>query len=262
MVRFQIASDLHLEFPLTLSKIPPIEQTENPKTDILCLLGDISTLKKISEYKKLLDKVTTAFEHVLILFGNHEFYHYTAEKSKTCQEEWNEKLFSKYENVHVLDRGVTLWSYTEDEDQSKIVEYLISDFKSIHLNDGEKSKNLKMQNVKNWHLEDVKFIEKEILNSTKDQQIVILTHHPPFEASLIKNELKKEEAEALKEYFSNKGMEKLMKENVKIWCFGHTHENVDYIEKSSEGKTRIVSNQVGYYMRGSRIGYTQKVIDL
>lgn len=35
-----------------------------------------------------------------------------------------------------------------------------------------------------------------------------------------------------------------MSKNVKVWAFGHTHWNCDFVE---EGGKRVLTNQRGYY---------------
>lgn len=82
-LKFQIASDLHLEMPYTLQKMQPkICPVEG--CDILCLLGDIGTLKKPKPLHDLLDYVCEKWKHVLFVFGNHEFYHFRPTTPNTC----------------------------------------------------------------------------------------------------------------------------------------------------------------------------------
>ena len=56
--------------------------------------------------------------------------------------------------------------------------------------------------------------------------------------------------------FYNLDCNHLMQRHVPFWCFGHTHKNSDHVAKKSPGKrTRIVCNQLGYFMKGAHIGF-------
>lgn len=273
-VRFQIASDIHLEMPLTLNKMPQIQQSD-PKSDILCLLGDICTLERLSTYEQFLNQVTKDFEHVLVLLGNHEYYHYKP-KDHSLAEEWNNKLFSKYKNLHFLDRGkfqyknvvflgATLWCPIKQEKYENLVEKTISDFKTIFYKEKDEIKVLNSKEINRWHQRDLDFFNSELKEVREDQQVVILTHHPPFfqkQSFHVTQKMDDNLKEALIDCFTNVGMEKLMIKNVKIWAFGHTHFNTDHIEKKSEGKTRVISNQLGYFMKGERTDFKQVLLEL
>ena len=56
--------------------------------------------------------------------------------------------------------------------------------------------------------------------------------------------------------FYNLDCDHIMQSHVRFWCFGHTHYNSDHTATNSPGKcTRIVSNQLGYFMKGNRTGF-------
>jgi hypothetical protein len=81
------------------------------------------------------------------------------------------------------------------------------------------------------------------------RKIIILTHHSPTVSSMATNS-----ANAGSQ-ISSGFCSDLSKEicwtslNVRIWAFGHTHFNCDFLEPGN-GK-RVVTNQRGYYFRQS-----------
>ncbi|ELR12486.1 uncharacterized protein ACA1_346250, partial [Acanthamoeba castellanii str. Neff] len=144
-VRFQLVSDLHLEFPGCLDKLPHIPVN----APILCLLGDIGYPNK-ANYRAYLLEQADRFEHVLVVAGNHEYYnqesvqhadrlisndhslaahpltipclHHDAQQDEICAERDNLHYLNK-RSVRVGDvlfLGCTLWPYIPPEAIEKV----------------------------------------------------------------------------------------------------------------------------------------------
>lgn len=81
-MEIQVYSDLHLEF---YKKYYPLIE---PKAEILLLLGDIGKISS-KNYLEFIKDCSTKFKYILIVLGNHEYYH--SKKSMN-------KLFLEYQS--------------------------------------------------------------------------------------------------------------------------------------------------------------------
>ena len=82
-MRIQIASDLHLE---SIKPLPPVTELIVPSADTLGLLGDIFTLRQSEDYEAWLTECLAHFKRVLVLLGNHEFYHCSTAETTVVQQ--------------------------------------------------------------------------------------------------------------------------------------------------------------------------------
>ncbi|ELR14992.1 Ser/Thr phosphatase family superfamily protein [Acanthamoeba castellanii str. Neff] len=123
VVRFQLVSDLHLEFPGCLDKLPHIPAN----APILCLLGDIGYPNK-ANYRAYLLEQADRFEHVLVVAGNHEYYN---QESVQHADRLIDEICAERDNLHYLNKrsvrvgdvlflGCTLWPYIPPESISKV----------------------------------------------------------------------------------------------------------------------------------------------
>jgi predicted phosphodiesterase len=238
--------------------MPKIE----PNGKICCLLGDICTVKKKSEYEKLLTELSPHYEHILVLLGNHEFYHgeYAAIK-----EEWkqfiNEDIVQKQiTNVKLLDcdrfdvtehnirfLGATLWTHVSEENVVD-VESTIKDYAVITCS-GHKSK---VTDTNQWHDRELAWLKNELEEARQNQvKVVVLSHHAPTHKKTSSPEFSSSNHDKIKEAFASDDTEQALKDFsdvIQVWCYGHTHFNND---QKIHG-VRVVSNQLGYFMRGER----------
>ena len=236
-MKFQLFSDIHLEF---LKEYPKII----PKADYLFLAGDIGKIG-LQNFQYFFNYCSQNWKKVFYVLGNHEFYH-NHKTYMTLLEEY--KQFCKqYPNVILLDNegieledngikyfiyGSILWSNPSKEDG-------INDFYQI-----------KMKNKKNWNapinLEQFKELHKEAMDKLKENiekdNLIVMTHFPPVR-KIGKNTTShpKYMGELQETYFANQ-LEKELYKNVKIWMSGHTHYCYDFIDE----KTRFISNAMGY----------------
>jgi predicted phosphodiesterase len=279
--QFQIFSDLHLEIPLTLSRMPQIE----PQSNVCCLLGDISTIPKITAYDSLLQSLSPHYQRILVVLGNHEFYHETYTNARAF---WN-NYFNDYvpntlqiHNVTLLDVdifdvpgtnvrfiGTTLWTDIDpaaDEDIQKHV----ADYKVIHLGENKQTSKQKLSPdfVRNEHLSQLNWIKEQLEIAKLDQKrVVLLTHHAPTVEQTRSTEITDDRYSSafLGEILRGK-IQQNYGDIIDCVCFGHTHHNVDIVLKDDENDNRsirVVSNQLGAFMKGARIGFNPaKVISI
>ena len=277
--QFQIASDIHLEIPFTFERMPRLEAN----ADICCLLGDISTIAKVKAYDNLLKWISPQFKHILVILGNHEFYHEEWFKAKQFWLDYftnhvPNKL--NVQNVTYLDQGVfdvegtnvrflgtTLWSRVQDE-HSEFVAQGLSDYKHIYFSESDSSQKRKLspQDTSEQHVKDLEWIKQQLeIAKQQDKRVVLLTHHAPTKENTsspqYNHDVKLESA------FCSEILRGEIQQNygdiLKIACFGHSHFNVDFVLKdkaNSQRNIRVVSNQLGYFMKGDRIGFGENKI--
>lgn len=239
-MKIQIYSDLHLE---NFNGIPLL----TPRCKYLFLTGDIGKIKN-NNFKLFFDYVSSNWEKVFYILGNHEYY-YPKHDYKTTKELYND-FFKDYSNVFLLDKtkvvledeetnesydilGCTLWSKTNE-----LITNYVNCFTQI------KEKNEKGWNVylscdtyNNWNKEDTEWLKK---NYNNENNTIILTHYPTSQyntSSPIYNNQNPE----LKALFANDIL--FVPKNKKLICIsGHTHYSYDFTTKN----TRYISNQMGY----------------
>ena len=246
-MKIQLVSDLHLEFGYNVH-IP------NAGADVLVLAGDICDAKAFKDprrnihnlaYYLFFDEVCDKFKNVIYIMGNHEHYKSTFNKTADILR----PALTQYKNLHFLDNqsvdidgvkfiGSTLWANANTEDALSAVklQFAMNDFRLIKVC-GDKNNYRKFSpydykrefNVSKLFLEDT-------LNT--DQPCVVVTHHAPSFKSIADEYKNDIDLNSL--YASD--LEYLMKDNVKLWCHGHTHTPFDY----KIGNTRVVCNPRGY----------------
>ena len=129
--KFQLYSDIHLEFYNTFPKIPKLE-------DNLILAGDIGKLNTVN-YKPFFDYCSSSWKKVFYILGNHEYY-----INKESIEETTNKykqFFSNYNNIHLLNNsfvtidniniyGSTLW--TKPTKDFKVMKRYFNDYSKLN----------------------------------------------------------------------------------------------------------------------------------
>jgi len=246
MLLIQIVSDLHLDF--VKHPIKNWREIITPSAPCLAILGDTCELTNMSLFQYFLEAISPHWEHILILNGNHEFYGYKPRQNKEKLEAKQKKVISKFNNVHLLENsyidlegvrvvGTTLWTHVPANAVAD-VEWYINDYRSIYT--GKRMIDAKITN--SWHETAVRYLNTVIDESPLP--VVVLTHHAPLMhgTSDPKYEQSKDSDTRLANHGFATNLESLMKENVKLWAFGHTHWCCDFTHRD----TRIYSNARGY----------------
>lgn len=243
-MKIQIYSDIHLEF---YKSFPKIEKT----ADILILAGDIGRIN-ITCFKGFFDYVSSKWEKIFYVLGNHEYYH--SKKTFTKLNSSYKLFFEKYSNISLLDRdfelynniyfiGCTLWSSYKENTPTNYTNCLkmiksrnkdnckISITKDIYNN---------LHNVdKSWLLETLENLKNE--NIIK--KFVIITHYP---CTIEGTSHPKYKNELYKELFATNIDFKNYDSSKYSYYFiaGHTHYSYDFYDED-KGIYHI-SNQMGY----------------
>ena len=218
-------SDIHLEFG-------PLEC--DIKGKFLILAGDI-TIKARVEW---INKKAENFEHVIYVFGNHEFYRSNLD---SIERKTRENLSP---NVHLLQNesieldgvrfhGATLWTnYNNNDPMAKInANFGLTDHKLIRCDGGVS--RFTPDRAYEEHLKTMEYFK----NNVKEGDIVVTHHapshksiHPSFKTSNLNHS-----------YYSDLS-DFILKYKPKLWFHGHTHNNFNYLI----GGTKVLCNPRGY----------------
>lgn len=233
-VKFQIVSDLHIEYEND-GLVDPLDYI-TPSAEVLILAGDIGSLYKMDQLKDFIRKVSQMFKYTIYVLGNHEFYKPPKSPwlglTHGCLLDRAMSLEKSIPRLSVLHRqsvrfgdvcviGATLWSNLECDLPRFIVQI-----------DGMTS-----EKYNSLHLQDKAYIDKMIKYCEKEKlKTVVVTHHPPS-YSVMKNARKR--ARFLSLYATH--MDDFL-DRVDTWICGHVHVNFDI---TTDSGSRLVGNQRG-----------------
>ena len=249
----QYASDLHLEFPANKEflKRNPIQ----PVGDVLVLAGDILPFVVMDKHQDFFSYVSDNFKTTYWLPGNHEYYHFDiAEKSGLINEAIRSNVFL-VNNTAVVHENVklvfsTLWSHISPSYEWQI-ERSLNDFHLIQ----HKGNRLSAEQYNQLHTESLTFIQEE-LNTKKEQQMAVFTHHCPT----FLNYPEQYKGDIINEAFAVELYHLIETSEIACWVYGHHHINsLEFMI----GNTKLINNQLGYVQRNEHLLFnTKKVIKL
>jgi predicted phosphodiesterase len=209
--KIQYISDIHSEYQI-FSKYLPFNL--EPKTNFLALCGDIGNPFH-KNYEVIIKQVSTNFDKVFLLSGNHEYIH-SVNRLYNIEDTNNEinTICNKYNNVYFMNNrsidfslgdnnnykihGTTLWSKTNS-----------------YYNYNNMNSNLH----NSLHNMSVKYLEENIDPHKKN---IVLTHYMPS-YSLIADKYKNDASfsNKLERYATN--LDHMFKEHILCWLCGHSH---------------------------------------
>jgi predicted phosphohydrolase len=236
----QYASDLHLEF--TENKLFLDLHPLQPIGNVLILAGDIVPFSFINQHVDFFSYLADHFETTYWIPGNHEYYHFDlATKSGTLYEKIRSNVFL-INNRSIVKENVklifsTLWSKISPENETRLLQAM-NDFRLIkyhhHL--------FKPQQLNDLNQESVAFLTKELAITNTAKRIVVTHHVPTF-----KNAPAKYRGSILHEAMGIELSELIEMVQPDFWIYGHIHRNNPGFKI---GKTMLLTNQVGYVMKG------------
>lgn len=206
--------------------------------------------------------MASKFEHVLLLTGNHEYY---GEHTMEEVDEAIEAICAKRDNLHFLNRrvwdvpghgvrfaGCTLWTHINKE-QEQEMQSRVSDFRKIMLPHptipGQKV-TLDVAHYNAMNAACRAFLKATLVDEHCPEKVVILTHHAPV-ASGVSSPFSIMHHPHIASVVDGCDLEDILKHpKVIVAAHGHTHMSEDMV---LYGKTRLVSNQLGYLVPRNEI---------
>lgn len=234
-MKIQFASDLHLEMVANAAWLQshPLEVVG----DILVLAGDTAYLEEgIPNW--FLDWASASYQQVLLIPGNHEYYHYgdIAKRGESWQWMLRENVGYYYNKVVTIGNTdfilSTMWSHIPEVDMFQVQRGL-NDFYQILCNDNR----LTPDDFNAEHERCKQFIMKSVAES-KAKHIVVVTHHVPTLQAVAPQY----QGSTLSSAFAVEMGNFIAENHIDYWIYGHSHTNIDTVIE----KTKIVSNQLGY----------------
>ncbi|KAF7953602.1 uncharacterized protein EAE97_001001 [Botrytis byssoidea] len=114
-------------------------------------------------------------------------------------------------------------------------------------------------------MEDLTWLNAQIEQITRDEPrrtIVVFTHFSPTMLSAANDPKKLEDSNQVRSAFVTDLSDQICwtSSSVRLWAFGHTHYNCDFVEEGTE--KRIVANQKGYKRSEVNTFDVAKVVDI
>ncbi|KAI0153187.1 Ser/Thr protein phosphatase superfamily [Xylariaceae sp. FL1272] len=272
MVPIQIVSDLHLESPKAydIFDIPP-------RAPYLALLGDIGyAAKHHDDYSAFLRRQLAQFKIVFLVLGNHEpwdsDWEETRRRMRVFENVIKEERLATTEGLSgefvLLDRthydippsseddtgltilGCTLFSRVPPESLEN-VSFGIQDFYKIEDWTVEKHSAL--------FAEELAWLNNQVDALGREQsKIAIFTHFSPTLDSRATDP--RHRSSLIQSGFAAdiSGEACWTSPHVKLWAFGHTHYNCDFVE----AQKRVVAHQRGYYFSQASEFNPEKVFEI
>lgn len=247
-LNLQICSDIHLEYYSQSRNTEPINFGNivfpNSPNSILILAGDIGHVNN-STWQAFMKYVSSNWQHVIYVLGNHEFYSNSKDMVKLLTA--YKGYLSQYPNIHLLNRdkikieeydilGLTMWTQNE---YSMVMQ--INDFKQIKMhNDIGHLKPITLTHYNALHEQDKTWL---FANIDPSRKTIIITHFP-LTRDGVNHPKYAEQKSALCNYYANEFHHSLLSaykpcdDNQLIIISGHTHFNYDFVKDN----IRYISN--------------------
>jgi predicted phosphodiesterase len=243
-MKIQYVSDLHLEFKENTQFLK-----ENPlevKGDLLIIAGD-STYLDTPTYLShpFWSWASKNYKDVIVCLGNHEFYQYydiALLQNGFCGEIKPNVHFYYNSVIHYGDIDIivsTLWGHINPCD-AYVTEHSVSDFYRIRCNQFRLTADT--FNAENEKC--VTFIKQAVQQSVARIKIVV-THHVPTQLAVAEEFINS----SINGVFTCDLSNFITDSDIDYWIYGHSHRNIDCVL----GKTKIVSNQLGYVFNGEHL---------
>jgi hypothetical protein len=246
-MRFQLFSDLHLEF----LKHGPKPKVLAPN---LILAGDIGKLNTPG-WNEFMQYCSESWDCVLYVLGNHEFYH--SKKPYSQLEAEYSTYLSKYPNIHLLHNssfeldgfeiyGFIGWTRSPFSSLSE-AQNEINDYNCVWESKGKLARPEFFTGLANDSIGKFKsWIESSASNPNSKPKIII-THFPPIRTNTSNPMYLSGPPRIVNKYFAWDNMiesESIDCTQIKLWISGHTHWSYDFVTPIHG--IRYLANQAGY----------------
>jgi hypothetical protein len=263
----QIISDLHLEAPRGYDVF---EIT--PKAPFLALLGDIGNVAAHKDdFLAFLTRQLERFQAVFFVLGNHEAYHSSWPETLDILRAFEDRVSHNHSlgAFALLDRnlvrlpgsnivvlGCSLFSHIPPERETEV---------GLRLNDFYHTSAWNVAAHNEAHRRDLAWLNEQVAGLEGcGASIVIFSHWSPTQAAGSADP--RHTGSQITSAFSTdlSGERCFRSGDVKLWAFGHTHFNCDFVLKreGGAGPLRLVANQRGYYFSQSEGFDAEKTVEV
>lgn len=257
---FRLFSDIHLDFDAGEHENPvphlwqPIELPEDLESTLL-LAGDLWVDNRpFKQYEGVawIELVAKRFKHVVLILGNHDYWHGSLDRAPDKAKESITKL--GLTNVHLLERdtividnvkivGTTLW--TSFNKGHPLVLYqagqMMNDYHQMTVGTGQIRRKCKPQDVYNTYLKSYDWLTKAAKRDTPGQGLLIMTHMAPSYQSI--NEMYRVPHQETMNFLYYSDLDYTVLDiAADVWVHGHTHVPRAYMI----GATHVMCNPRGY----------------
>lgn len=258
-MKIRIWSDLHADGAA-------FKFTEEHLDEVLVLAGDITN--SVYRTAHVVNALGKNFKHVILVFGNHEYYH-----GQTLPANASDEFYAEIENkdkVHLLNPGsvtidgvlfigATLWSdFNKGDPLVKwAAERGINDFRLMKTYyDGSNFVSATADWMIRQHKAELMYI-RERCKCAKADKIVVVTHFPPIRDfqhakwGTIQNN-------PLNGYFMSDLDYEIMDLGIGHWICGHTHDGSQFIKHDIQ----FLCNPRGYMGRNGpeNVNFDQNLV--
>jgi predicted phosphodiesterase len=238
-VNIYVLSDIHLDRGQDLWAIDlsDVDQTSG-EANILVVAGDTTDMREDRKeaFVSLLDRFASTFTYVVLVAGNHEYFHRSC---GTLRDTWKflQGASDSFSNVFFLERdsvtlsgvkfiGGTMWGLIGKENEAS-AQQKMPDYKFC--SSGSSAGLLTPNDTNHIHNETVDYITEQADNTPK--ATIVVTHHCPFLDPHI-------EAGVTRELYCSDQSDLLRSGKITAWIYGHTHIPANF----RYGPTRLISN--------------------
>ncbi|MES1949752.1 hypothetical protein S4A8_02803 [Salinisphaera sp. S4-8] len=238
-MRIRVLSDLHLE---CLDNPTDAGIVDDIECDVVVLAGDIANGVDGLEWAA----DTFASRQIVYVMGNHEYYdqdmHYTLARAREDAPRLGIHLLEKDEvrlnGIRFL--GCTLWSGFDSRAHSwreitDLAHMVLADFS--YIGNGDKAFTPLAMTLA--HEESRIWLENMLDDAMPS---VVVTHFSPVPIGINPYF---DGRDLLTSYFHN-DLSHLLRARTPLWIHGHHHHSFDTWVEGDNGRTRVVSNQLGY----------------
>lgn len=247
---FQYASDLHLECPSNREWLEayPLE----PQAEVLVLAGDVLPLASFATYRKQLLRAVKPFREVIWLPGNHEYYGGALDDAPFVLDEPLKPNLRRVNNRVLHYPGMrllltTLWTAIGQLDEG-LMRRRVGDYEAIRYGKGL----LLPAHSTRYHEQCLQGLKTELAKPF-DGATVVVSHHVPTRV----NYPAEFEGSSLNDAFSVELRELIEGSDIAAWVHGHHHRNTPAFNL---GRTRILTNQLGYVAQGEHHGFRRDAL--
>ena len=235
-MKFQILSDLHLDFPLNAKIFAEyyLLTNENIAADKLIIAGD--TCSYNAKQRTLISQLASKYKFLIEVPGNHDNYNLShdwpfasySDKGINYSQYYLNNCYVHFDNIRIICS--TLWSNIQFE-----IPYIVKGISDYHYIQGY---NVMLNNRR--FNDSIYFIEQALKTTPDDMKCIVVTHHLPL-LELISARYAHDK---LNEAFAS-NLYNLVEEytdKIPYWIHGHSHD----FKELKVLNTTFVRNPMGY----------------